>query len=331
VLSIIINQPPQYFKAWNRLAGFFLILLVMSPIFISDMLFELRRKLLFSILNIGALFSVGSFICYFLDINFFERNNEILSIEAGHFSGLFRHSMLLGPIAGLSAIYTFVLYLKSRKRSFLLLIVILCCIGSNLLSASRGAVGACILGMVVAFMCFFKGNMSHALVIGLIVLGVLAATYPLWGNMTDFLLSKQEIRMDAGGAFMSREDLWHTRFIEIRQHPIIGVGFCCVDSGLTFVDTQTGVIEPGSSWLAVFSMTGIFGFLTFLLMFILSFRHAFLLNDRSGSCLLCGLLSFFALHFVLEGYVLAAGSFIGLFFWLLLGCVWGNRNNRQIN
>jgi len=57
----------------------------------------------------------------------------------------------------------------------------------------------------------------------------------------------------------------------------------------------------------------------------------FLLNDRSGSCLLCGLLSFFALHFVLEGYVLAAGSFIGLFFWLLLGCVWGNRNNRQIN
>lgn len=324
--SILLNQPPSYFLAWQRLLGFALLVLIVAPLVVCREIFELRRHLLRSILWFCTILSFGSFICFFLDINFFVRNEEVLSIEAGHFSGLFRHSMLLGPIAGLSTIFTFVSYIERSNKRFWLLVISVCSFGSTLLSASRGAVGATIVGLIVSYMCFYRGNLSRGVFLALFVIGLVAALYPLWGNLTDFLIVKQQNNVEAGGTLMSREGIWLIRLSEIRQHPLTGVGFCCVDTGLTYVDTKTGIIEPGSSWLSVFSMTGVFGFLIFLSIFIKSIRRAYRINNKSESCLLCGFLTFFAFHLVIEGYVLASGSFMGLLYWLLLGSIWLNRD-----
>ena len=326
--SIMINDPPKYFRAWQRYFAFILIIVTVAPLFTSIELQDLRRQLFTTIMWFCVILSLGSFICFFLGINYFVRNDEVLSIEAGHFSGLFCHSMLLGPIAGLSAIYTFVAFLSQKKNRILLLIISICCIGSNLLSASRGAIGACILGLFVAYMFFFRNNMSRGLIIGLFAFAILAASFPLWSNLTEFVMTKQENNIVEGGTFISRESIWAIRASEIRNHPFTGVGFCCVDSGITYVDNRTGVIEPGSSWLAVFSMTGILGFISFLLLFIQSVRKATSMNNQAESCLMCASLAFFAFHLVIEGYILAAGSFLCILYWLLLGCIWGEHQNR---
>lgn len=324
-LSILFNNPPQYFRAWQRLLGFALIIMIVAPVVVNKKIHVLRLRLFDYLIWMCVVLSVGSFICYFLNLNFFVRDNEVLAIQAGWFAGLFRHSMLLGPIAGISTIYIFVRFLGAKRRRFFLLAVAACCLGSCLLAASRAAVGACIFGMAITYICYFREQTSRGILLLVLFVGILFATFPFWGDLTEFLRTKQENSVAIGGTFISREGIWAIRLKEILSNPIIGVGFCCVDTWLTFVDTKTGIIEPGSSWLAVFSMTGILGFICFLWVFIKSFRYSYLHHVRANSCLYCGCLGFFAVHLLFEGYVLAAGSFLALLYWLLLGCVWSKK------
>ena len=320
-LSILINDPPSYFKAWQRFFGFSISTIIVSPLFVSSCARDLRRLFFGLIMLICTALSTASFACYFLGINFFTISNEVLSIEAGRFSGLFNQSMVLGPIASLSSIYTFSLYFARNHRSVWLLAISVICFGSVLFSASRSALAGCIMGLSISYLRFFRGRLSRGFVVGLFVLAILVALFPFWGRWTEFVITKQQNNIEAGGMFMSREAIWLTRLAEIRRNPLTGVGFCCVDSGLTFVDTRTGIIEPGSSWLAVFSMTGVFGFIAFLFIFINSFRHSYALQERLESCIFSGCLAFFGVHLLFEGYVLAVGSFLGLMYWLLIGCI----------
>ncbi len=324
--SILINDPPSYFRAWERWLAFVFSLSIVSPLFVSKKSIDLRRRLFGSIIILSIALSVASFFCYFLGINYFTVSDEVFSIEAGRFAGLFSQSMLLGPIASLSAIFSFSSYLEKKgHHSIIWLILLIMCVGSVLFSASRSALAGCVFGLMLSFIRFYRGHMSRGVIIGFCVVGILVASYPLWGDWTDFVLIKQQHNIDGGGTFMSREDIWLMRLSEIRQYPLTGIGFCCVDTGLSYVDVSTGILEPGSSWLAVFSMTGVFGFCAFLVIFIGSFLKAFRSSDVSESCVLSGSLAFFIVHLIFEGYVLAVGSFLGLMYWLLLGCVWGKK------
>ena len=319
-LSIFVNQPPSYFKAWQRLAGFTMIVTIMSPMVTSFKVSLLRNQLFNIIMWILVVISVGSLFCYFLGINFFVRNDEVLAIDAGHFSGLYRHSMLLGPCAALSSIFIFSYFLNERKRWQLF--VLFCCIGSTFFSASRAAVAGCFTGLAVSYMRFYQGQISKALLIGLTTILLLAASFPIWGGMTEFVMEKQAANMEQGGTFNSREDIWGARMIEIKEHPIFGVGFACVDEKYTIVNKDTGNVEPGSSWLAVFSMTGLLGFLTLLEIYYKAFKRTWKNSIKEESCLFSGMFAFYAIHMIFEGYIMAAGSFMGLMFFLSLGNVW---------
>lgn len=320
-LSLIINQPPPFFRAWQRLAFFSVIIIIVGPLLVSAEMSEMRRRLFVLIIWTCILLSVGSFICWFLGINFFIRDNEVLAIEVGRFSGLYSHSMLLGPLSSISTIYLIWAFLSGRLRYSIMLVLAILCFAATFMSASRASVGGCFIGVVVTFLLQYKGHLRSVFFVSLLVVLLLIISYPLWSNISDYVIQKQEYNIEAGGTFFSREAIWSIRLAEIRNSPLFGVGFCCVDAGLTFVNTNTGVVEPGSSWLAVFSMTGIGGFITFCVIFFKSFRHSLLIHSNETS-LMCGLLSFFAFHMIFEGYVLASGSLLGLLFWLLLGYIW---------
>lgn len=320
-LSILLNDPPAYFKAWKRFLAFSVSIIIVTPLFICRQANKLRRQLFSIIMIISVVISVASFACYYLGINFFTVSNEVLSIDAGRFSGLFNHSMVLGPIAGLSAIYSFSYGLTKRRHSVFLLAITVLCVGSVLFSASRSALGSCIFGLAIAYLRFFRGKISRGLVLGIAIIGIIAALYPLWGSWTDFVVIKQQNNIDGGSVFMSREAFWQARLTEIRQNPLTGVGFCCVDPSLTYVDPATGMIEPGSSWMAVFSMTGLFGFIIFLFIYVKSFRLSYAIINKEESCVLSGCIAFFGVHLLFEGYIFAVGSFLGLLYWLLLGCI----------
>lgn len=328
-LSLIVNQPPSYFRAWGRLAGFAMVVLIMSPMITSFKMSLFRQHLLNVIMWMLVALSVGSFFCYFLGINFFIRNDEILAIAAGHFSGLYSHSMLLGPCAALSSIFIFSYFLNERKRWQLY--ILLCCLGSTFLAASRAALAGCLIGLIVSYLRIFRGQISKAVIVGLSICIIIVASFPIWGGVTDFVLEKQAANIERGGAFNSREGIWNRRMVEIKEHPILGVGFCCVDERYTYVNKSTGVIEPGSSWLAIFSMTGFVGFITILALFYKVFVRTWNNPFKDESCLFSGFLAFYAVHLVFEGYLLAVGSVMGMMFWLILSCAWNSYTYNRLN
>ena len=143
VTSILINNPPYYFRAWDRLAMFSLLIIAYAPLITSKQL-EINRIVLFRMfLWIMTLYAVGSFIAYFFGINFFIREGEVYDYtEAGHFSGLTHHSMSLGPVAAISSIFSIVKALsnKERKKRIIWFAVAFSSFAAMMLAASRGAV-----------------------------------------------------------------------------------------------------------------------------------------------------------------------------------------------
>lgn len=327
VVSIFINHPPSYFRVWERLAIFVSTLLAFSPLFVGKIVNRNRIMLFDNLVKVMMIFAVLSFFAYFLGINFFIRNGELLDYtEAGHFSGFTNHSMVLAPIAAISAIYGLTKILSSRIQNRKVIIwwaVTLCCYGSVLLSASRGSLGGVAFASIVAVYRYNSGRMGRFLQYALLAVATLSLTFPLWGGLTDAVSQKNEYNISQGGVVYSREAKMAARLYEIKNNPLTGVGFSVVDESVDNVDRETGTVEPNSSWLGVFSMTGVFGFILFAGIFIRAFITAYRkITDKSIATFLCGILAFFLVHMMIEGYVLAGGNFLCGTYWLTLGVVY---------
>jgi O-antigen ligase len=131
----------------------------------------------------------------------------------------------------------------------------------------------------------------------------------------------------------SREELWMARLSEFEASPIFGVG---VGMGMVsdrvsdwdgvVVDASGKVnIEPGSSYLAVLSMTGLFGAIGVLLLLFSVFKklRRRRTNDHVDSDLFeyLAISGFFVIHMVAEGYIFSEGHQLCLLLWLCLGCL----------
>jgi O-antigen ligase len=332
LISLVVNNPPDYFNAWNRLGLYVLVLVIVSPLFTSPSIAEIRRKILHYIMVSCVLLSVGSFFAYFLGINFFDRGDGYLEIGAGNFSGLMNHSIVLGHFAGLSTAFMLSKTLaieKWKKRLFLIAITFIC-FGACLLSASRNGIISCLAACMIVFISYFRKNLSRGILIGTSVVLIALAAFPVWGNLTDFLREKNERNVELGGSIVfSREQKFNARIMEFKSSPITGIGFCTIDQRYDTVNLNNGQIEPGSSLLAVASMTGILGLISFLFICLLSFKRAWKLGDRYESCLLTSLLVFYLIHQISEGYLLAPRSFFTLVFWLILGAIYGSASRED--
>lgn len=324
LMSLLLNVYPEYFRVWDRFLVYLLVLLLVSPIFINNVINELRLKLFISIIVLCILLSIASFFAYFLGINYFIVNEEVLDIQAGWFSGFMNHSMVLGPVSAISAIVTFSCFLSatSKKLKIFLFLALLCCYGSTLLAASRIALGGGTLGMIVVLANHYRDQFLRFIrTIGIVFL-LSITTFPLWSNLTDFVVAKQNANIETGGTFSSRDTKLEARISEFNSSPLFGIGFCTINPTLDKVNIQSGQIEPGSSWLAIASMTGLLGFFTFIVVYIKAYYKALKFKNPLLSNIFCGLLSFYFIHMTVEGYIMAPGSFLTFMFWLLIGSIW---------
>ena len=321
--NIILTRPDPKFGSGYRLILFIVVLSVISPVFQSPGFRQLRKKLLTFVLFACVLVSVLSFFSYFLGINYMQNHDSEYYSDyigsAGHFGGITIHSMLLGPISGLSSILMLALFFSRRKIIFILLAAL--SMASLLMSASRGALIATLFGLVLVSMMLVKGKkqlIRYALV-GAIILAV---SFPLWSPLLDGLRDKQDSRLELGGKYDSRTMLFSARIDEIKNHPILGVGFCAAyDEQTEFIETNS-TIEPGSSWLCIASMTGLIG-LFFVLGYwrkSISFLRANYF-DAESKAVLSGILLLFSIHMIIEGYFLAANSPLFYMIWLTLGVI----------
>ena len=129
--------------------------------------------------------------------------------------------------------------------------------------------------------------------------------------------------MGRRSSFYSREIKFTARILEFKSSPIIGIGYNVINPQYDFVEESTGQIEPGSSWLAVASMTGVIGLFVFLGICSRGLKRAWRIKSPFVSSLLGGMLVFFFIHMIAEGYIFAPGSFLALLFWLIIAVVDG--------
>ena len=266
------------------------------------------------------------------------RENMDYLTAVGGFGGLYNHSMVLGPMSAISSIMLLSKFMHfqkdvNRNRKMIHLFVLLCTMGSTLLSASRTAV----LGMFIVFAVLFFKNYSASVTrlmkYSFITSMVLLATSPLWVGMFDRVMSKQNANVETGeGSFSSRASKFDARFYEIEKSPLLGTGFASIDinSGDHY-QRETGQIEPGSSWLYILSSTGIIGFLCFIAFAI---KHYYILYKRIRispyHSTIAGIVFFFALSMVTEGYVVSGGSYLCYCIWLSFGNSSIALNNKSI-
>ena len=327
-LELSVMQPNSIFKPWERYVLFALVLLCNSPL-LQGGKSQMRRSRIFKIILFSCAFlGVGSCFARFVGINYMTDNGEF---GVGTFGGLTLHSMLLGPIAGIGSLYLMALWYKTKKRWYVLGVVM--CLLAVLFSASRSALMAALAGNVL-MLYKMSGTGSRFMKYVVMITLVASVTFPLWESALDDVIAKNQTNVEAGSAFDSRSEKWEARTKEFKDNPLLGVGFASIDPNASDVSEQTkitGIVETGSSWLCIFSMTGLIGALLLLPVFYMAFVRAW--RSKSEFAAVCaGVLTLFYVHMFAEGYVLSGGSFLAFCLWLTVGVAYDSKyyNNERL-
>lgn len=323
LINVLILDIPPFFRPFER-AGLFILLTIVccssleTPAAVKFRAY-LFRYLIYGIIIIG----VGSFFCFFLGINMMKSRwmdlNDYASYAnvGGRFSGLASHSMMLGPIAMISALTFYFLYQKRSDKLYLLFFFFSAM--SAVLASSRAA----ILSLVVAIIYNLIMGKVNAIVrkrmIRILAFAVLL-TIPISGVVFKGVMAKQAAREKVGTTVLdSRQDKFTYRINEFKSSPLFGVGFCAIDinGGDTYGERE-GRIEPGSSHLSVLSMTGLAGFIVYLIILYKVYANTRNRNSlHSGYVFACFIAMF--IHAWFEGYILSGGGFLALLYWLIVG------------
>lgn len=328
MLSVIVADPPSLFKPWLRLGLLGLVIFAVFPVYTNNRVASFRYQLLKYSVILCLIIGATGIICYLLGINYmiaWYKDTKITT--TGAFGGLARHSMVLGLCAAIGLVTSLwgVLLNKHRipKRN-LFIICLICCFLSLLLSASRSATGGAIIGCLVLLYINYRQRISKLLGIGFAIVGLLVLAFPAYENYAHALIDKQESNLKKGSSISSREDKWNNRIAEFESSPIFGVGFASVNKEYREdYSAKTGVVEPGSSYLSLLSMVGIFGLTAFLCVVIPILKRLYrsCVNSptKSENLLLISIIAVLLVSMIAEGYILAGGSYFCFFFWLTLG------------
>lgn len=318
-IQLMIVDPDSSFHCWERFVLFCLLLICVSPLIINPQQAENRRTIFAIALVVCTFLGVGSFFARFLGINYGTSSTLDNILQIGTFGGLTHHSMLLGPIAGIGCIFCCWMGYTRRIKIYWYLSVL--CMIAVMFSASRSAFMGAIAAITILL---YKLTGTKAqfvkIVTGTILLAIV--TFPIWGSALDPVMQKYRGNVAEGSAYSSRENLWHARIIEFKDSPLLGVGFDAIDLNLSTTpdgyDKISGMVESGSSWLIILSMTGIIGA---ILLFPVLFGTYRMLwgNSSPQAVMLLGLLTFFFVHMIAEGYIFYGGSMLAFLLWLTIG------------
>lgn len=318
IFSILINNPADFYKPWQRLTSFVLMVICVGPLFVNNYVLRFRFFLykVFNFLLIAI--SLGSFVGYCLQLPFcFGRSG---------FNGLLYHSMLLAPVAGISSLISLSMYCRTKtslqKNVYLcsLIVSILTC----LLAASRGALLALLLSIGAYLYLVYRHNQWKLIEIVLISFFVIGISSSLWMPYASNLIEKQARKVASDALLSGREQMWEDRIADFVSSPVYGVGFVSMENiDNSKVEMEEGTVEPGSGWLFILSTMGILGFLLLgrLIVWPVYSIYKYKYGTDSHYPLIAVVLIFFSLHLGIEGYVLSSGNFLFFYLWLCIGLV----------
>lgn len=327
LISILLNDIPDLFQPYQRFGIFIIIVGLIGPLINNSLFFRLRI-LIGNMLN-NAILSlvIFSFIGISLGLPFM--------LGRGGFTGFFNHSMMLGPMSSLAILISLHKAQISENRKIYWFFLGLASL-AFITCVAAGSRSALLAGLLGSSFFFYKLNQDKLtrfvrIIVGLIAFGVFS--FPIWEPFTERLMEKIVYSEDQGDALVTRSFLWDMRISEFKSSPVIGVGFASVDPKISIkFNEEDGKVEPGSSWLAILSMTGLLGFIPILILLVKYL--IFLLNDRIfpvRSAFLGGMMLLFVVHMMAEGYVLSAGSGLFFYFWLTLGVIDGIQTDVKLS
>lgn len=334
VLSIWMNDIPALFQPSLRLFAFFSLAFMVGPFFVNERLSRMRRLLFVRTLQILRWIVLLSFILKFI-------TPDQMTNRSG-FCGLTVHSMVLSPLAGICLLYSLYRFHLSEIRSerYKESICLCICFLVLLLSGSRGALVATVVAVAVFYIRLYRHQMGKLLQTGLFILLLAVSTSALWWPYTERLRLKTESSRKNGGTISTRERIWQDRLDEFSAFPIFGVGFASynldyIQSKHT-VNLKSGTIEPGTSWLFLLSSLGLYGFLSFLVPFAYNAYILFKdLDTGFNGGFLCSIMVLFAVHMLVEGYIISSGAYLCFLLWLSLSeceqMAWQTNNKKYLS
>lgn len=315
--SVWLNDIPAFFRVWFRVIAFLSLFFVVGPFFVSDRLIRMRRILFVRTLIVLRWMVLISFLLKFIA-------PQVVVGRTG-FNGLTNHSMLLSPIAGICVLYSlyrFYLSETSFERSKEMLYTIVSFL-VLILAGSRGALVATLAGVAFFFVRLYKHRIGQLVKVFLFFLLLAVSTSAYWWPYTERLRLKMETSEDLGSATSSRDEMWQERINEFKAYPLFGVGFASYNLDYVrsehSINRQTGTVEPGTSWLFLLSSLGLYGFLSLLLpvLYLLYILYKDLGTGMNGG-LVGSIMVLFSIHMLIEGYVIASGSYLCFLLWLSL-------------
>lgn len=243
-------------------------------------------------------------------------------------SGITLHCMLLGPFAALATIYATVKTLEARSYKYGLIasVSFLTCLASGSRSSALGAAAAVTMIPVLRI----KSQALRLVCIIFLLAAVFSARSvfdfnsldgsPVFKSGSPF--EKYVAELQQKGMSNTREQLWKMRWNEFDSSPIVGIGIGVEEAGGSKTEYGSIVVEPGSSYLAILSMTGIIGALSFgilMVSLVMKVRKKWTFLESTDRTEIVAVGMFWAVHAVAEGWIFAGGSILCLFFWLWAG------------
>lgn len=353
-LSTVLNDPAPYFRSWERLAFFTMILSLISPLIENNKLNTLRNDLWHWLILIIKIEIIVEFIYYI---------PWIIENYGNHkgYIGIFGHHMLHGIVAAVAST-VFLWELVTRRYSKLWLSIVLFLVSLVILMSSGSR--CALLGFTVAAVPLLWSlrkyrKLFYATCFGAIF--ALSAITFIPNPITKTIRFKFDLGEKNNSWTFSRDELWKARWNEFTDKPILGIGFCAntySSKSMDLPDKEGNIIsEPGSAWLSILSNGGILSFGLFAWFNIALLRKLFrrlrdsdseassyqskrrqprtlitrfrlqmnprywLLASRIGCrnkpLLYFSLWLLLIVHGVFEGWVLYAGSLTFFFYWLL--------------
>ena len=314
LLAITTLVSNAFETASGRFVLWFLVFCAVAPLIRSYKADLFRYYLWQNHILIIYVITVLSFIWYMLKLPLYGKG----------MSGVTMHCMLLAAIAGMSSVLSFSKILFNKKSVLywgIFIVSILTC----LLGASRVAFIAAVIGCAVATCMQLKSAKNALFSIGiLLIMAIVVGVLIDDGQNSSNSLKKNQFTSEIleKGEANSREQLWANRVQEFSENVITGVGIGVDTFKMKSSEISAEVVEPGSSYLAVLSMTGLLGaFGLILLFFNLGYRllknTALTPKQDLTECVAIGV--FWLAHAIAEGWIFAGGALLCLFFWIWVG------------
>jgi len=307
----------DFFNPRARYLLFLVMTLICSPCISSPMAIAFRSLVFRNVLVLSSFLTIGSFIGYFFGINYMPYRMSGVDLignvtNAGIFSGLYTHSMLMGAFSVFVALMFLNSFLADRKRIFIVMFFMSA--AAVVLSASRAAILSLVVPIIFSLLFMKSIDGSKKRIMGLLVV-VSIVTIPVADKFSAGLMQKQRRNVEAGGTLNSRESKWNARFEEFFDNPVWGIGFCTIDKKFSEDYDLEGGVETGSTHLSILSMTGIVGFIPYLFLLFAAFKsikNEYKLDAKFRYCFFLAMIT----HATFEGYALYAGGVMCFLFWL---------------